>query len=92
MHSYICSCNFCILYFVDDVLVFVKTSTKKVTVRAKQSYSIWSLKENVEEETGISAYCQQLKLPGELLPLSDGSRILSNSTQVTLHLETKLWG
>ena len=74
------------------MLVFVKTSTKKVTVRAKPSDTIWSLKAKVEEETGISAYCQQLKLPGEPLPLSDDSCILSNSPQVTLHLETKLWG
>ena len=88
MHSY----SAVLLYFIDDVLVIVKISTKKLTVKAKQSYSLWELKAEIEEETGISAYCQQLTLAGEPLPLPDNSRILSNSTQVTLHLETKLWG
>ena len=76
--------------FVDDVLVSVRTPNKKLTVKAKASYSIWDLKLNIEEETGISAYCQQLKLPGELQPLSDHSQILSDSDQLTVHLETKL--
>ena len=61
-------------------------------MRVKRSYTIWNIKAKIEEETGISAYCQQLNLPGEPLPLPDDSRILSDGTQVTLHLETKLWG
>lgn len=81
------------MYFVGNVLVFVNISTKKLTVRAKPSDTIWNVKAKVEEETGISAYCQQLKLAGEPLPLPDDSAILSNNVQLNLDLEiAKLCG
>ena len=61
-------------------------------MKAKASDAIWTLKVRIEEETGISAYYQQLKLPGELRPLSKYSEILSENDQLTVHLETKLCG
>ena len=88
----------CIHIFVDDVpsylnrLVSVRILNKKLTVKAKAYDSIWDLKVKIEEETGISAYCQQLKLPGELQPLSDNSQILRDNDQLTVYLETKLCG
>ena len=72
------------------MLISVRIPTRKLTVKAKVSDTVWKLKVKIEEETGISAYCQQLKLPGELWPLSDYSQILSD--QSTVHLETKLCG
>ena len=62
-------------------------------MRAKPSDTIWNVKAKVEKETGISAYCQQLKLAGEPLPLPDDSCILSDKTQLNIDLETaKLCG
>ena len=82
----------CIHNFVDDVLVSVRIPNRKLTVKAKVSDSILRLKERIEKETGISAYYQHLKLPGEQQQLDDDSKILRDSDQLTVHLETKLRG
>ena len=79
------------MYFVniDDVLVIVNTSTRRLTLRAKPSDTIWDIKAKIEDETGISVYDQQLKLAGKPLPLLD-SYVLSTSAHWTFDLETKL--
>ena len=80
----------CILY-VDEKIVFVKTPTKRLTLRAKPTDTVWDIKGKIEYETGISVYNQQLKLEGQPLPLLD-TYILPSNAQLTLNLETKLSG
>ena len=80
----------CILY-VDEKIVFVNTSTRRITLRAKSTDTVWDIKRKIEYETGISVYNQQLKLEDQPLPLLD-SYILPSSAQLTLNLEAKLSG
>ena len=91
-YIYTCILTFplCILY-VDNKIVFVKTPTKRLTLRAKPTDTVCDIKGKIEYETGISVYYQQLKLEGHPLPLLD-SYILPSNAQLTLNLETKLSG
>ena len=91
-YIYTCILSFplCILY-VDENIVFVKTPTKRLTLKAKSTDTVWDIKGKIEYETGISVYNQQLKLEGQPLPLLD-SHNLPGSAQLTLNLETKLSG
>ena len=91
-YIYTCILTFplCILY-VDEKIIFVKTPTKRLTLRAKPTDTVWDIKGKIEYETGISVYYQQLKLEGQPLPLLD-SHILPSNAQLTLNLETKLSG
>ena len=75
--------------FADDVIVFVDTFTRRLTLKAKSSDTIGDVKEKIQNETGISSHYQQLRLAGK--PLDD-SYTLSHHSRLTLHLETKLSG
>ena len=77
--------------YVDEKIVLVKTPTKRLTLRAKPTDTIWDIKGKIEHETGISEYNQQLKLEGHPLPLLD-SYILPSNAQLTLNLRAKLSG
>ena len=66
-------------------------SSRKLTVTAKPSDTIWDIKTKIEVKTGISVYNQELKIAGKTLPLLD-SYLLSTRTQLTLDLENKICG
>ena len=76
---------------VVEKMVFVNTPSRRLTLKAKPSDTIWDIKRKLEYESGISVYNQELKLEGQPLPLLD-SYILPSSAQLTLDLETKLSG
>ena len=78
------------LYVVEKIIL-VNTPSRRLTLKAKPSDTIWDIKRKLEYETGISVYSQELKLEGQSLPLLD-SNILPSSVQLTLDLETKLSG
>ena len=78
------------LYVVEKIIL-VNTPSRRLTLKAKPSDTIWDIKRKLEYETGISVYSQELKLEGQPLPLLD-SYILPSSIQLTLDLETKLPG
>ena len=88
MHTYL---SFVCLLCVVEKMVFVNTPSRRLTLKAKSSDTIWDIKRKLEYETGISLYDQELKLEGQPLPLLD-SYILPRGAQLTLDLETKLSG
>ena len=88
IHTCILTCLLCNLY-LDEKAVHVNTPTRRLTLRARPSDTVWDIKRKFEYATGISVYNQQLKLVGQPLPLLD-LYILPSSAHLTLQLETKL--
>ena len=71
--------------------MFVNTPTRRLTLRAKPTDTIWDIKRKVECESGNSVYNQELKLEGQTVPLLN-SHILPSGAQLTLNLKPMLSG